>query len=84
MLGCELQEMLLVLKLAVHTLSRNIGLIQRDEGPVLEYQASAIALPRKYCQSEFCKPLHWYQGTGYLFYPHRKCPLRRTDNHQVK
>lgn len=64
MLECELQEMLLVLKVTVNILSRNNGLIQRDEELVLEYQASTIVLPRKDCQSDFYKPLHGTKELG--------------------
>lgn len=47
----------LVLKGVVNTLSRNNYLIQRNEG-CLDYQALAVVLSRKDCQSDFHRPLH--------------------------
>lgn len=56
-LGGQWQEMLFLLKVAVGNLSRNTALIQRDEGTVVDYQASAAVLPTKDFQSDFHKPL---------------------------
>lgn len=46
LLRCECQEFLLIPEVAVSNMSRNNTLIQRNEDPVVEYQASASVFSR--------------------------------------
>lgn len=59
------------MKAAIGILSRNNDLIQRDEGPVVEYQASAVVLSRKDFQTDFHKPLHGTREAGACSVPIR-------------